>query len=700
MRFGVSFLQSKIARRFCVLFILSAFIPTVLLVVFSYNRVIGQIEEQSFTRLKREAKAYGISLFDRMIRIDNELRSVVRTIENGFDIQHDSTLGDHTEADRLFNGIVGYFPDGEVRDIEGTISIADLQRVISDEHLHGDKPFIVSMSLEDELDRLFFGVNVTRSDGVRYAVVGEVNPSYLWGIGINPLLPPMTDLAVFDSYGEAMVVGSSAPFERYRDIKKHSVGSDLHVFTYQYEGRTFFGSYSNIFIESRFQRAGWVIIISQARDDVMSALEGFKTTFPLVVMLFMLVILYVSLRFIRAGLEPLEKLKAGTKQVAQKDYTTKVSIDSDDEFEELGNAFNHMTTKIEQQFHTLNVLSEIDRSILSSLHRSEIVSTTLLRMKDFFYCDVALFVKWSSDADKYLKMYMMHGRRKSDPVIEYLEISQEERAVLFCEQDHIVFEEQESKPSFLKSFHGKEYATFWSLPITIDGRVERAVLLGWKDSRLTEDDELKQARQITNQLRVALTNSRLLENLEKLAKGTVEALARTVDAKSKWTSGHSERVAEMGSRISKAMGFSEKDQETLKRGGLLHDIGKIGISLSILDKPGRLTDEEYTEVKNHPEIGGKILEPIAAYQDILPLVVQHHEKFDGTGYPLGLRGEEIDARARILAVADVWDALVSDRPYREGWVHDRARSLIVEKAGQDFDPEVVKAFLVVIAEGM
>jgi HD-GYP domain-containing protein (c-di-GMP phosphodiesterase class II) len=111
-----------------------------------------------------------------------------------------------------------------------------------------------------------------------------------------------------------------------------------------------------------------------------------------------------------------------------------------------------------------------------------------------------------------------------------------------------------------------------------------------------------------------------------------------------------------------------------------------------------LTDEEYAEIKNHPAIGNKILEPIKAYHKILPLVLQHHEKFDGSGYPAGLKGEEIDIKARILAVADVWDALVSDRPYREGWVQDRARKVIVEGAGSHFDPRVVEAFLVVMAE--
>jgi putative nucleotidyltransferase with HDIG domain len=218
--------------------------------------------------------------------------------------------------------------------------------------------------------------------------------------------------------------------------------------------------------------------------------------------------------------------------------------------------------------------------------------------------------------------------------------------------------------------------------------------------RPENEDEVKQGRQVVDQLSVALTNARLVENLDKLAKGTVEALARTVDAKSRWTAGHSERVAAFAGRIARAMGLPEKEIETLVRAGLLHDIGKIGISLAILDKPDRLSDAEFAEIRTHPVIGAKILEPIAAYQDILPVVAQHHEKFNGSGYPGGLKEEEIDLRARIMAVADVWDALVSDRPYRGGWVKERAKSFIVDKAGVDFDPNVVAVFLELVADEM
>ena len=344
-------------------------------------------------------------------------------------------------------------------------------------------------------------------------------------------------------------------------------------------------------------------------------------------------------------------------------------------------------------------LGEIDRAILSSSDKTEILTTTLLSFKKFFRCDVVFFCKNSGITESYVEISIMQGRRKEDPRKEYYTLDEGERSEIFADCDHVAFRDKESQPKFLQRIDDGHFADFFCLPITIEGQINSALMLGWKSKHSYTEDEMAQARQIANQLAVALSKAKLIADMEKLAMGTVEALARTVDAKSKWTAGHSERVAHLGARIAKAMAFPEKEVEIITRGGLLHDIGKIGIPLSILDKAGGLSDKEFTEIKNHPAIGGKILEPIKAYQDILPMVVHHHEKYDGSGYPDGLQGEEIDIKARIMAVADVWDALVSDRPYREGWVQDRAKKLIVDGSGSHFDPRVVEAFLAVMADG-
>ena len=184
-----------------------------------------------------------------------------------------------------------------------------------------------------------------------------------------------------------------------------------------------------------------------------------------------------------------------------------------------------------------------------------------------------------------------------------------------------------------------------------------------------------------------------VSELEAFSVGAATALARTIDAKSPWTAGHSERVTEMALDLGRALQLSADDMAVLQRGGLLHDIGKLAISSAILDKPGKPTDEERAEIEKHPATGVRILEPIAAFAAILPIVGQHHERFDGAGYPARLAGTQIDRLARVLAIADVYDALRSDRPYRQGLPLAVVVDYISKGAGTQFDPDMVAVFV-------
>ncbi len=197
---------------------------------------------------------------------------------------------------------------------------------------------------------------------------------------------------------------------------------------------------------------------------------------------------------------------------------------------------------------------------------------------------------------------------------------------------------------------------------------------------------------------VALSNARLVEELDQFNWGALAALAQTVDAKSPWTAGHSERVTRLSLAIGHKMAVGRDDLDVLHRGGLLHDIGKIGVPAAVLDKPGKLTDEEWQVMRDHVTVGARILTPIAAYADLIPIVLRHHERYDGSGYPDGLVGEDIPFLARLLAVPDVYDALNSDRPYRPAWPRPKVIEYLAQRSGTLFDPEVTKGFLAVIED--
>lgn len=199
-----------------------------------------------------------------------------------------------------------------------------------------------------------------------------------------------------------------------------------------------------------------------------------------------------------------------------------------------------------------------------------------------------------------------------------------------------------------------------------------------------------QMREIKN------VNEKLQDTYNKLEKSyfeTIQMIRQTVEIKDFYTRGHSDRVSEYSVLIGKKLGLSENDLEILKIGGLFHDIGKIGVPDTILRKNGRLTDEEFDEIKKHPKAGGKILATASIFNDIIPIVESHHERYDGRGYPSGLSGENIPYFARIAAVADTFDAMTSKRTYRDALDINIVKEEIKRCRGTQFDPQIADAFL-------
>ncbi|MCX7710805.1 MAG: HD domain-containing protein [Clostridia bacterium] len=205
-----------------------------------------------------------------------------------------------------------------------------------------------------------------------------------------------------------------------------------------------------------------------------------------------------------------------------------------------------------------------------------------------------------------------------------------------------------------------------------------------------EDEEFLEG--MTSQIAIALENAKLYQGMHDLFVDAISALAGAVDAKDPYTNGHSHRVTEYSLEIGKEMGFSEEQMEQLEYMALLHDVGKIGICDSVLNKQSRLDDEEFALMKSHVLIGSKILESMKSLKYIIPGVRYHHEKFDGTGYYDGLKGDEIPLEARIIAVADTFDAMTTTRPYRKGLEFSVAINEINRCSGTQFDPEVVNNF--------
>jgi putative nucleotidyltransferase with HDIG domain len=194
-------------------------------------------------------------------------------------------------------------------------------------------------------------------------------------------------------------------------------------------------------------------------------------------------------------------------------------------------------------------------------------------------------------------------------------------------------------------------------------------------------------------LGVYLENFRLYGDLQDLLIGSLRALTSSIDAKDPYTCGHSERVAVISHWVAEKMGLPAEEVQTIYLAGLLHDVGKIGVSELVLQKPGRLLPEEFEQIKQHPQIGSNILSGIRQMAEVSRTVLTHHERYDGKGYPMGLRGQQIPLAGRIIKLADSFDAMISSRVYRGALPVVAALSEIRLYSGTQFDPDVARIFL-------
>jgi HD-GYP domain-containing protein (c-di-GMP phosphodiesterase class II) len=253
-------------------------------------------------------------------------------------------------------------------------------------------------------------------------------------------------------------------------------------------------------------------------------------------------------------------------------------------------------------------------------------------------------------------------------------------------------------PPELLSEHGVD--TVFLFPLKVKERLSGVFALFYpcREAGDLEAEEVEVVRAIAAQASMAIENAALYEDIEKSYFSTVRALAKAIEVKDPYTHGHSERVTEYALLIADAMCLEEREKQKLKYAATLHDIGKIGIAGRVLNKPSDLTSEEYTHVKTHPILGESIVEPVEFLQGPRPIILHHHERYDGTGYPQGLKGSRIPLCARILSVADAFEAMRSDRPYRRALPLHKAIEELRHNAGSQFDPEVISVFLEIIED--
>ncbi len=697
MKIEKAFLRSKVARRIFFLFILCALLPITILAIITYSNMTKQLHQQTQRELQQISKSMGMAIFERLVLIESEMRMVSSNLDLDAEIFGPQAVPiDRSSLNNRFKGLVWLTHEGQSISLFGQISdppvldFTDKEKIFSGETVILTKPFS-----RDQL-RIFMCLAFDLQDEDQGVTLAEINPMYLWFMGYENPLPPATGLCILDSQAHVLFSSFGEDIKFPKPVLFQMQSSSIGQFEWDYREEQYKASFWSLFLMSKFFSPDWRVIVFKSKTSMLAPLANFKNTFPWIILITLWVVLFLSINQIRKSMIPLVKLKEGTQRIAQRDFDSQVEVTSQDEFADLANSFNTMASHLGRQFKTLTAMVDIDRAILSVLETKKIVEVVNTHMRQVFPCNSVGISLVDPNNKNSVQTYIHRGNPHQEEYTESVEIDNEEIQALHNNPKNLFISVENGIPEYLAPLAGKNIQSFFVLPLFIKNSLSGIITLGYSHSPDLSEEDISQARQLADQVAVALSNMRLIEELNQFNLGTLTAFARAIDAKSSWTAGHSERVTTIALKIGKVLGLSPEDLDNLHRGGLLHDIGKIGIAYDVLDKPGGLNPEEKKDMQKHVILGARILEPIPAYSEILPIVRQHHENFDGTGYTEGLAGNDICLYARILALADRFEAMTSDRPYRKALSQKKALEFIKKQAGKEFDPKVVKAFLEVV----
>jgi len=358
------------------------------------------------------------------------------------------------------------------------------------------------------------------------------------------------------------------------------------------------------------------------------------------------------------------------------------------------------------QVFSLETLMGLTHQLNSSLDLEALLGTVILSVVGQLRVNSAcLFLTDQREDPKRLDAWTFKGV-KEDLVrsIHFLYEDEFIRAILPVdgEEGRAVRLGDLSEDPSLEPSVGPLYAAGFTLvcPVMMKQRLTAILAVGEKVSGQDfQATDLEMVKALSESAGIAIENARLFKDLQETYLATVRVLVSTIEAKDPYTHGHTERVAQYAVGIAKAMDFSQDEIQTIQLGAFLHDIGKLHTSDSILHKPGALTDEEWRLVKAHPVRGAQMLQGVRFLEKATDLVRHHHERVDGKGYPDGLRGDEITIGAKIVNVADAFDAMTTERPYRAGLTTEQAMAQLTEKAGTQFASEVVEVMVAAFREG-
>jgi GAF domain-containing protein len=343
-------------------------------------------------------------------------------------------------------------------------------------------------------------------------------------------------------------------------------------------------------------------------------------------------------------------------------------------------------------------LREAIGALSTSLELSEVLEVIMTSIERVVPFDSATIFLLEGDQ---LRVKLARGIPNMDELFSRTFPARDPLLFQVLQEGHLMILDDAQKEPRFQGWGGTTYVHGWmAVPLIARGEVIGYITLDNRKKAAYKSEHSSLAQAFANQAAIAIQNARLFEDIQdslrelnRAYETTIEGWSHALDLRDRETEGHTLRVTDLTIKLAQAMGLSDDELIHVRRGALLHDMGKLGVPDRILLKPDKLTDDEWQIMRMHPQYAYEMLSPIAYLRPALEIPYSHHERWDGSGYPRGLKGTEIPLVARIFAVIDVWDALTSDRPYRPAWSHQATFDYLKKNTGIQFDPAVVEKFV-------
>ncbi|MGH7526867.1 MAG: EAL domain-containing protein [Gemmatimonadales bacterium] len=704
-------LQSRFGRRLLLLFVGCALVPIAVVAVVSYGHVTRQLHIQSESRLHQANKALGLAIFERLLLLDATLKSIPpgAVLQLGAaqregkprartELRLPSSIGNRTQSARIdgryaLGGVVvergprrpaptPAAGEGEAsRTLIAGLDLLARRRFVALEFVadDGDRieifgrldelppltpadsadlsyglPLVTSQQMVDRPARVYLLRRMERLDAVRGTLVGEISPEFLWGTLDLSMPSPATRVRVVDDSGRVLVSATNASQVSQDELLSQATRPQMGSAEAATDEQPYVTSSWPLVLDEVFVAPTWNLVLSQSEQEVLGPMVEFTEPFLGVVLLSSVLVLLLSVNQIRRSLLPLEELQKGTRRIAQRDFTSRVTVSSRDEFEELGTSFNAMATQLDRQFQALATAAEIDRAVLSARDAAEIVGTLLTRIRDVYPCGMVSVTLVAPDGAKSLPSvvhdYADGTRRqvrvdlRSADVQDLLE-GPEAVAVEVVEGERI--------PSYLAPLADQGARSLFVLPLRFQRQLVGVIALGEREEGVPEQDDRLQVRRLADQAAIALANARMLQQVRTLAYyDSLTGLPNRLSYKERLSQAleqanrHEELVAaffidlDHFSRINDTLGHEIGDQLLQQVAGRLRascreredEIGPAGAALD--PEVARLGGDEFTVIMpglTDPQDAGKLARRILS----------------SLAHPIRLEGREIFVNASI-----------------------------------------------------